>query len=103
MKTSDKDWAYRVQTGDKGWIIEVEDIIRVTVEDVIEVDNLYYTRVRWDTDRNKVIAVRPYEVFTSTEEVETEVRRKIANLKRNMMLFKVAKEREKLTSMDESK
>lgn len=103
MKTSDQDWVYRVQTGDTGWIIEVEDIIGVTVEDVVEIDNLYYIRVRWDTDRNKVIAVRPYEVFTSTGEVETEVRRKIANLKRNMMLFKVAKEREKLTSMDESK
>jgi hypothetical protein len=44
MKTSDQDWVYRVQTGDTGWIIEVEDIIGVTVEDVVEIDNLYYTR-----------------------------------------------------------
>lgn len=103
MKTSDADWVYRVETGDKGWIIEVEDIIGVTVEDVAEVDNLYYVRVRWDTDRNKVTLVRPYEVLQSEDEVETEVRRKIANLKRNMMLFKVARERARLDAMDESK
>ena len=88
-----------METGDKGWIIEGEDIIGVTIEDVavwVEIDALYYTRIRWDTDRNKVAVVRPYQVLASEEEVETEVRRKIANLKRNMMLFKVARDKERL-------
>lgn len=85
-----------METGDKGWIIEGEDIIGVTVKGVVKIDALCYTRVQWDTDRNKITIVRPYQVLTSEEEVETEVRRKIANLKRNMMLFKVARDNERL-------
>lgn len=86
----------RVLKFSKGWIIEQGEIIGVTVEDIVEIDLLYYAQVRWDTDRNKVTNVRLYKVLTSEEEVETEIRQQISTLKRNMAAFKWERDKEKL-------
>lgn len=86
----------RVFKSSKGWIIEQGEIVGVTVEDIAEIDLLYYAQVRWDTDRNKVTSVRPYKVLISEEEVETEIRQQISTLKRNMAAFKSERDRERL-------